>query len=106
MRWIIQAIRTAAPEFISAFEKLAALATRAGVEGRALAIHAPLITLDKAQIIRAGIELGVDFGVDRVVLPGGRAWPGLRPLRFLPHQTQRLRGRRVVGSHPLSTPVV
>ncbi len=51
------------PEFIAAFERLAALATRAGVEGRPPRIHAPLIELSKAQIIRRGIELGVDFSL-------------------------------------------
>lgn len=49
-------------EFISAFEKLAAVATRAGVEGRSFQVHTPLIDWTKAQIIRAGAELGVDFG--------------------------------------------
>jgi 7-cyano-7-deazaguanine synthase len=51
------------PEFIAAFEKLAALATRAGVEGRPTRIHAPLIKLSKAEIIRRGAELGVDFAL-------------------------------------------
>jgi len=52
------------PEFIEAFEKMANLATRAGVEGRQkLTIHTPLIALTKAQIIRSGIELGVDYGL-------------------------------------------
>jgi 7-cyano-7-deazaguanine synthase len=49
-------------EFISAFEKLAAVATRAGVEGRSFQVHTPLIDWTKAQIIRAGTELGVDYG--------------------------------------------
>lgn len=50
------------PEFIEAFERMARLATRAGVEqGRRLTIHAPLIHLTKAQIIRRGLELGVDY---------------------------------------------
>jgi 7-cyano-7-deazaguanine synthase len=49
------------PEFIAAFESLAALATKAGVEGRPLAIRAPLVNLSKAQIIRAGTRLGVDY---------------------------------------------
>jgi 7-cyano-7-deazaguanine synthase len=51
------------PEFIAAFEKLAAFATRAGVEGQRTRIHAPLIELSKADIIRRGQELGVDFGL-------------------------------------------
>jgi 7-cyano-7-deazaguanine synthase len=49
------------PEFIGAFESLARLATRAGVEGAPLRIHAPLMTMSKAQIIRAGQALGVDY---------------------------------------------
>lgn len=52
------------PEFIEAFEKMANLATKAGVEGRqALKIHTPLIALSKAEIIRTGIALGVDYGL-------------------------------------------
>ncbi|MGE5945985.1 MAG: 7-cyano-7-deazaguanine synthase QueC [Betaproteobacteria bacterium] len=49
------------PEYIAAFETMANLATRAGVEGRKLSIHAPLIDLSKAEIIRKGIALGVDY---------------------------------------------
>jgi 7-cyano-7-deazaguanine synthase len=51
------------PEFIEAFERLANLATKAGVEGAKFAIQAPLITLSKADIIRMGISLGVDYGM-------------------------------------------
>jgi len=52
------------PEFIEAFEKMANLATKAGVEGRqSLKIHTPLIAMTKAQIIATGIELGVDYGL-------------------------------------------
>jgi 7-cyano-7-deazaguanine synthase len=51
------------PEFIRAFEALANLATRAAVEGRRLRVHAPLIDLTKAEIIRRGLELGVDYGM-------------------------------------------
>jgi len=51
------------PEYIQAFEKLAALATKAGVEGRPMRIHAPLIQLTKAEIIERGLELGVDYGL-------------------------------------------
>jgi 7-cyano-7-deazaguanine synthase len=50
------------PEYIAAFEKMAHLATKAGVEeGRALKIHTPLIQMTKAEIVRTGLELGVDF---------------------------------------------
>jgi 7-cyano-7-deazaguanine synthase len=51
------------PEFISAFESLAAVATRAGVEGARFHIHTPLITLSKAEIIRRGLALGLDYGL-------------------------------------------
>jgi 7-cyano-7-deazaguanine synthase len=51
------------PEFIRAFESLANLATRAGVEGRTFTIHAPLIALSKAEIIGRGISLGVDYSL-------------------------------------------
>jgi 7-cyano-7-deazaguanine synthase len=52
------------PEFIAAYETMANLATKAGVEGRqGLKIHAPLIALTKAQIIRRGLELGVDYSL-------------------------------------------
>ena len=51
------------PEFISAFEAVANLATRAGVEGHPLTVHAPLISMGKGDIIRAGIELGVDYAL-------------------------------------------
>ncbi|MBV9343780.1 MAG: 7-cyano-7-deazaguanine synthase QueC [Gammaproteobacteria bacterium] len=49
------------PEFLAAFQALAALATRAGVEGQAARIHAPLLALTKAQIIATGMRLGVDY---------------------------------------------
>jgi 7-cyano-7-deazaguanine synthase len=51
------------PEFIAAFERLATLATKAGVEGHGLRVHAPLIDMSKAEIIRTGIALGVDYGL-------------------------------------------
>lgn len=49
------------PDFIAAFERVANLATRAGVEGHHLAVHAPLIDLTKAEIVRRGTRLGVDY---------------------------------------------
>lgn len=49
------------PEFIMAFERMANLATKAGVEGHPVTIHAPLIELSKAEIIRTGTGLGVDY---------------------------------------------
>jgi 7-cyano-7-deazaguanine synthase len=50
------------PEYVEAYEKMANLATRAGVEGgRKLKIHTPLVALTKAEIIRRGLALGVDY---------------------------------------------
>lgn len=63
------------PEYLAAFEKLAALATKAGVEGKAFKIHAPLIQMTKAEIIRRGLALGVDFALTTSCydpLPDGR----------------------------------
>jgi 7-cyano-7-deazaguanine synthase len=52
------------PEYIRAYETMANLATKAGVEGRQhLTIHAPLISLSKAEIVRRGLELGVDYSI-------------------------------------------
>jgi 7-cyano-7-deazaguanine synthase len=51
------------PEYIAAFEYLASLATKAGVEGRPLRVYAPLLPLSKAAIIRLGLELGVDYAL-------------------------------------------
>lgn len=51
------------PEYLEAFERLAALATRAGVEGTSFEVLAPLLRLSKAEIIRLGTELRVDYGL-------------------------------------------
>jgi len=51
------------PEYIEAFQAMANLATRAGVEGRTLTIHTPLMSMGKGEIIRAGIDLGVDYAL-------------------------------------------
>jgi 7-cyano-7-deazaguanine synthase len=51
------------PEYIAAFETLAVLATKAGVEGAGLRIHTPLVSLSKADIIRCGLALGLDYGL-------------------------------------------
>jgi 7-cyano-7-deazaguanine synthase len=65
------------PEYIAAFETMANLATKAGVEGRQrLRIHTPLIELTKAQIIQRGLELGVDYALTHSCYDpgaGGRA---------------------------------
>src|SRR5438067_2532768 len=51
------------PEFVAAFERVANLGTRAGVEGTRFRVHTPLITLSKADIIRRGAELALDYGL-------------------------------------------
>jgi 7-cyano-7-deazaguanine synthase len=51
------------PEFMQAFERLANLATRAGVEGRGFHVHAPLMSMSKSDIIRSGAALGVDYSL-------------------------------------------
>ncbi len=64
------------PEYITAFEQMAGLATRASVEGRPVQIHTPLMHLTKDQIIARGLELGVDYGLTRSCYdpdPTGRA---------------------------------
>ena len=64
------------PAFLEAFQRLAALATRAGVEGAPLRIHAPLLNLTKAEIIRRGLSLGVDYALTHSCYdpsPGGLA---------------------------------
>jgi 7-cyano-7-deazaguanine synthase len=51
------------PEYIRAYEQMANLATKAGVEGKPLAIHTPLMEMGKGEIIEAGLQLGVDYGL-------------------------------------------
>lgn len=51
------------PEFINAFQNLARLATKSGVNGEEIVIHAPLIQMTKPEIIRTGLQLGVDYGI-------------------------------------------
>lgn len=51
------------PEFIEAYERMARIATKAGVEGTGLSIHAPLIHMTKAEIVELGTSLGVDYGL-------------------------------------------
>jgi 7-cyano-7-deazaguanine synthase len=53
------------PEYVEAYERMANLATRRGVEGHPLRVHTPLIGLSKAEIIRRGVGLGVDYGLTR-----------------------------------------
>jgi len=64
------------PEFIEAFERMANLATKEGVEGHSFTIHAPLINMTKAEIIRTGVSLGVDYSLTHSCYdpaPGGLA---------------------------------
>jgi len=64
------------PDYIQAFETMANLATKAAVEGRRLTLHTPLIDLTKADIIRRGLELGVDYAITSTCYdpdPHGRA---------------------------------
>jgi 7-cyano-7-deazaguanine synthase len=64
------------PEYLRAFEQLANLATKAGVQGARFTVHAPLLHLSKAQIVRAGLELGLDYGLTHSCYdprPDGRA---------------------------------
>ncbi len=82
------------PEFIAAFERLAAVATRAGVEGRQFRIHAPLITLTKAEIIRCGIELGLDYGLTHSCYDPG---PGGRPCGHCDSCALRAKGFEEAG---------
>lgn len=51
------------PEYIEAFQAMARLATKAGIEGEQITIHAPLVDLSKAETIRIGLDLGVDYGL-------------------------------------------
>jgi 7-cyano-7-deazaguanine synthase len=64
------------PEYLAAFEHLADLATRAGVEGRRVRIFAPLVQMSKADIVRRGVALGLDYGLTHSCYapgPSGRA---------------------------------
>lgn len=64
------------PEFLNAFQNLARLATKAGVQGLPITVHAPLLQLSKAEIIARGLQLGVDYALTRSCYdpdPDGRA---------------------------------
>jgi 7-cyano-7-deazaguanine synthase len=82
------------PEFLEAFERLAGLATKAGVEGAAVRVHAPLLRLTKAGIIRRGLELGVDYGLTRSCYDPGT---DLRPCGHCDSCILRARGFAEVG---------
>lgn len=90
------------PEFLAAFEYLASLATRAGVEGRPVRIWAPLEQLTKAGIIRAGRELGVDYGLTHSCYDPG---PDGRPCRRCDSCRLRAKGFAEAGwADPLLSP--
>jgi 7-cyano-7-deazaguanine synthase len=61
------------PEFVAAFNELARLGTRAGVEGHPVRVLAPLVSLSKADIIRRGVALGVDYGLTVSCYQAGEA---------------------------------
>lgn len=63
------------PEYIDAFQRMAELGTRTGVEGRPVHIHTPLIGLSKAEIIRKGHDLGVDFSMTHSCYDPSPDWP-------------------------------
>jgi len=91
------------PEYIEAFERMANLATRAGVEGHtALKIHTPLIRLSKAGIIRLGRELGVDYSLTHSCYDPG---PDGRPCGACDSCLLRAKGFAEAGEHdPLAQP--
>ncbi len=84
------------PEFIAAFERLADLGTRAGVEGDRFRIHTPLITLSKADIIRRGLELGLDYGLTHSCYDPA---PGGTPCGTCDSCVLRAKGFREAGVH-------
>lgn len=89
------------PEYLAAFERLAALATKAGVEGARFRIHAPLVSMTKAEIVRRGLMLGLDYGLTHSCydpLPDGRPCGRCDSCRL------RARGFREAGvPDPLTT---
>ena len=87
------------PEYLEAFERLAALATRAGVEGSPTRLHAPLLRSSKADIVRRGAALGLDYGLTVTCYDPG---PGDRPCGRCDSCRLRARGFEEAGlSDPL-----
>jgi 7-cyano-7-deazaguanine synthase len=82
------------PAFVRAFEALAAVATRAGVEGARFRVHTPLITMSKAAIIRRGVELGLDYALTHSCYDPG---PSGRPCGGCDSCVLRARGFREAG---------
>ena len=83
------------PEYLRAFERVAALATKAGVEGRPLTILAPLLELTKAEIIRRGLALGLDYGLTHSCYDPG---PDGRPCGRCDSCVLRARGFEQAGA--------
>ena len=92
------------PEFIAAFEAMANLATKAGVEGDRFTVHAPLIDLTKADIVREAARLGLDAGMSWSCYDPTPDRRALRPVRFLPAARQGLRRGRARRSDRLCAP--
>jgi len=82
------------PEFIAEFERTANLATKAGVEGDRFTIHAPLQDMSKADIVRRGVELGLDYGLTHSCYDPG---PDGRPCGRCDSCTLRAKGFREAG---------
>jgi 7-cyano-7-deazaguanine synthase len=82
------------PEFIRAFESLATLATRAGLEGSAFRVHTPLVDMRKATIIQSGLALGLDYGLTFSCYDPG---PGGAPCRHCDSCVLRARGFEEAG---------
>ena len=90
------------PEFIAAFEQLASLATATGVGGGAFRVHAPLLAMNKADIIRKGLELGLDYGLTHSCYDPD---PAGRPCRHCDSCVLRAAGFAQVGvADPLLLP--
>ena len=91
------------PEYFQAFQTMANLATRAGVEeGRRLTIHTPLIQLTKREIIQRGLSLGLDYAHHGQLLRSVPRWCGLRQVRRLPAPAQGVSGGWDRGSGGVS----
>lgn len=82
------------PGFVAAFESMAALATKAGIEGARFRVHAPLISLSKADIIRRGLALGLDYGLTHSCYDPA---PGGAPCRRCDSCALRARGFAEAG---------
>jgi 7-cyano-7-deazaguanine synthase len=83
------------PEFLAAFEALAAVATKAGIEGARFRVHAPLLRMTKAEIIRQGLALGLDYGLTHSCYDPGR---GGRPCGHCDSCVLRAKGFAEAGT--------